>query len=71
MTKTDVDMSKHHCKCCAWKYRYRSEYKGNAEQDNEKADWYLKKAKQLQDGMKWQADAQAEQVKEGKLKCTR
>lgn len=66
-----VDAVIAHCKCCAWKYRYRSEYKCNAEQDNEKADWYLKKAKQLQDGMKWQADVQAEQVKEGKLKCTR
>lgn len=36
-----------YCKCAAWKYRYRAQYKGNPEQDNEKADWYLLKLKEL------------------------
>lgn len=38
------------CKCNAWKYRYRAPYKGKQEEDNEKADWYIKKAKELEDG---------------------
>ena len=37
------------CKCNAWKYRERAPYKGNPEQDNEKADWYLNKAKELEE----------------------
>lgn len=35
------------CRCNAWKYRERAPYKGNADEDNEKADWYLMKAKEL------------------------
>lgn len=38
------------CKCNAWKYRYRAPYKGKQEEDNGKADWYIKKAKELEDG---------------------
>lgn len=28
-------------KCAAWKYRARAPYKGNLEQDQKKADWYV------------------------------
>ena len=38
-----------YCMLNAWKYRYRADAKGNAEQDNAKADWYIKKAKQIND----------------------
>lgn len=51
-----------HCKCCAWKYRYREDYKGNKEQDAAKADWYMNKAKELQSGIKWQSESYAERV---------
>lgn len=34
------------CKLNAWKYRYRSSAKGGME-DEEKADWYLQKLKEL------------------------
>ena len=37
-----------YCKCAAWKYRYRAPYKHKFKIDNEKADWYLKKAKELE-----------------------
>lgn len=37
-----------YCKCAAWKYRYRAPYKHMFEMDNDKADWYLKKAKELE-----------------------
>lgn len=37
-----------YCRCAAWKYRYRAPYKGKFEEDNKKADWYLKKAKELE-----------------------
>lgn len=37
------------CICNAWKYRERAPYKGNAEEDNKKADWYLTKARELKD----------------------
>lgn len=37
------------CICNAWKYRERAPLYGTPEQDNEKADWYLKKARELQD----------------------
>ena len=42
------------CKCNAWKYRGRAPYKGNPKEDNAKADWYLNKAKELQEGKIWQ-----------------
>lgn len=35
------------CKCNAWKYRERAPYKGHEAEDNAKADWYLKKAREL------------------------
>lgn len=37
------------CICNAWKYRYRSGVKQGvtSSMDNEKADWYLAKAKQI------------------------
>lgn len=37
------------CKINAWKYRSRAPYKGNEKADNEKADWYLRKAHELQE----------------------
>lgn len=33
----------------AWKYRYRAGSKGSAEEDQKKADWYIKKYKELDD----------------------
>lgn len=42
------------CKCNAWKYRNRAPHKGNPKVDNQKADWYLSKAKDLQEGKIWQ-----------------
>lgn len=39
-----------YCKCAAWKYRYRAPYKGKFEEDNAKADWYLKKLSELSTG---------------------
>jgi len=36
------------CICNAFKYRERAPYKGKEKEDNEKADWYLAKAKELQ-----------------------
>lgn len=46
-----VEAAKSYCKCAAWKYRYRAPYKGKFEEDNAKADWYLKKLAEL-DGKK-------------------
>lgn len=37
-----------HCKCNAWKYRYRAGNKWDKEEDLKKADWYLQKAVELQ-----------------------
>lgn len=37
------------CRCNAWKYRYRSPYKGQNDEDLKKADWYIKKADELQE----------------------
>ena len=42
-----VEAAKSYCKCAAWKYRYRAPYKGKFEEDNAKADWYLKKLAKL------------------------
>lgn len=42
-----VEAAKSYCKCAAWKYRYRAPYKGKFEEDNAKADWYLKKLSEL------------------------
>ena len=36
-----------YCMLNAWKYRYRANAKGNAEQDNAKADWYIAKANEI------------------------
>lgn len=36
------------CRCNAWKYRYRSDSKGSKEEDLKKADWYIRKALELQ-----------------------
>ena len=44
-----VEAAKSYCKCAAWKYRYRAPYKGKFEEDNAKADWYLKKLAELDD----------------------
>lgn len=45
-----VDAAIAYCKCAAWKYRYRAPYKGKFEEDNAKADWYLKKLSELSNG---------------------
>lgn len=37
------------CILNAWKYRSRAPYKGNTEQDMEKADRYMQMAKQIMD----------------------
>lgn len=37
------------CKCNAWKYRSRAPFKGNQEEDNKKADWYIQKLKELEE----------------------
>ena len=42
-----VKAVKSYCKCAAWKYRYRAPYKGKLDEDNAKADWYLKKLSEL------------------------
>lgn len=42
-----VEAVKSYCKCAAWKYRYRAPYKGKFEEDNAKADWYMKKLSEL------------------------
>lgn len=42
-----VEAVKAYCKCAAWKYRYRAPYKGKFEEDNAKADWYIKKLSEL------------------------
>lgn len=42
-----VEAAKSYCRCAAWKYRYRAPYKGKFEEDNAKADWYLKKLAEL------------------------
>lgn len=42
-----VKAAKAYCKCAAWKYRYRAPFKGKFEEDNAKADWYLKKLSEL------------------------
>jgi len=44
-----IDATIEFCKINAWKYRSRAPYKGNPEVDNDKADWYLRKAKELQE----------------------
>ena len=49
-----VDSVIEFCKCNAWKYRGRAPFKGTFEEDNAKADWYLNKAKELQEGKIWQ-----------------
>lgn len=36
------------CKLNAFKYKYRAPFKGSQEEDLKKADWYLKKAKELE-----------------------
>ena len=45
-----VEAAKSYCRCAAWKYRYRAKYKGDEKQDNDKADWYIAKLRELQDG---------------------
>lgn len=42
-----VKAAKSYCMCNVWKYRYRAPYKGKFEEDNAKADWYLKKLSEL------------------------
>ena len=42
-----VETVKAYCKCAAWKYRYRAPFKGKFDEDNAKADWYLKKLSEL------------------------
>lgn len=37
------------CKCNAWKYRYRVGFKDDVSQELKKSDWYVAKAKELQE----------------------
>lgn len=37
------------CKCNAWKYRYRAGSKDDITQDLAKSDWYINKAKELEE----------------------
>lgn len=37
------------CKCNAWKYRYRAGSKDAIAQDLAKSDWYINKAKELEE----------------------
>lgn len=37
------------CKCNAWKYRYRAGNKDDINQEFKKSDWYIEKAKELQE----------------------
>ena len=41
-----------HCKCNAWKYRYRAGNKFDKEEDERKADWYIQKALELEQELK-------------------
>ncbi len=43
--------TKSYCKLNAWKYRTRAPYKGNMEQDMKKSDWYIRKYKELCEGV--------------------
>ena len=45
----DVDAVIAFCKCNAWKYRYRAGNKDDIKQDLAKSDWYINKAKELQE----------------------
>lgn len=36
-----------YCMCNVWKYRYRAPFKGKAEEDNNKSDWYMHAIKDL------------------------
>ena len=36
-----VDAVISYCMCNVWKYRYRAPFKGDAEEDNMKSDWYM------------------------------
>lgn len=37
------------CRCNAWKYRYRAGHKDDIQQDLKKSEWYIKKAKELEE----------------------
>ena len=39
------------CRCNAWKYRYRAGHKDDIKQELEKSDWYVQKAKELEEKM--------------------
>ena len=41
---------KSYCRCSAWKHRYRAQYEGDKKRDDDKADWYIAKLRELQDG---------------------
>lgn len=41
---------KSYCRCAAWKHRYRAQYEGDKKRDDDKADWYIAKLRELQDG---------------------
>ena len=43
-----VEAVKNFCLCNVWKYRYRADAK-NGQEDRDKADWYMRKYKELVD----------------------
>ena len=38
-----------YCKCNVWKYRYRAPFKGKADEDNMKSDWYMHAMRDLKE----------------------
>lgn len=42
-----VKATRDYCRINAWKYRARAPFKGQFETDMRKADWYMKKAREL------------------------
>ena len=44
-----VDAVISYCMCNVWKYRYRAPYKGDADEDNMKSDWYMHAIRDLKE----------------------
>lgn len=51
-----IEATSHYCLLAAWKYRKRSPFKGNPEQDMDKSDWYIAKYKELKELMEKDKD---------------
>lgn len=44
-----VDAVISYCMCNVWKYRYRAPFKGDADEDNMKSDWYMHAMRDLKE----------------------